>query len=272
MVIRDYSYNNLRFKQALRWLPARLGLVNKGAYKLQINAIKTTDIFLVSYPKSGNTWLRYILATAMKGKNDFSFEELETIIPDVYQSKTKINALTGQRIIKVHEPLFDYFPKVIYIYRDFRDVVVSYYHYSINTKEFKGSLKEFIHSNFYEKYFGTWQNHIAKALEAKRNNKKILILCYEDMLQNPELNISKILHFTELKTELSPKQIADLCEFSNLQRIEKNKGSYFGNNSLFFRQGEATKGHSALDQEDLNYLYAKPKVKELLKELGYLNE
>jgi len=271
LVKPDFNKNALLLKQYLRLIPAKLGLINYGAFKMQINEIKKDDLFLVSYPKSGNTWLRYILATAMKGRSDFSFEELEEIIPDVYVSKNKINAKTNHRIIKSHDPVFNYLPSVIYIYRDYRDVLVSYYHYTVNANQFNGTISQFIESDFPDKYFGSWVDHLTAAFESKRKGNRILLLSYEDMLQNPELNISKILHFADIKSSLTTAQIAELCNFTNLQATEKSKGSYFGNEALFFRKGEANEGKASLSMADMKYILSNAKVKKLMDELGYIN-
>ncbi len=59
-----------KLMQYLRWIPANLGLINQGAYQLQIKNIYADDIFLVSYPKSGNTWLRYIVAYILHPDKD----------------------------------------------------------------------------------------------------------------------------------------------------------------------------------------------------------
>jgi estrone sulfotransferase len=270
LVKPDFNKNSLLLKQYLRLIPAKLGLINKAAFKMQINEIRNSDLFLVSYPKSGNTWLRYIMATALKGRSNFSFDELENIIPDVYVSKTKINSFVGSRIIKSHDALFDQLPAVIYIYRDYRDVLMSYFHYAINTKEFTGTFKEFMRSDFPTRFFGSWSNHIKGAITAKKNGKKILILSYEDMLQNPELNISKILNFTQLKSDLSSQQIAELCNFTNLQKNERDKGSYFGTDALFFRKGEADRGRTGFDEDDINFLMSDSNLKTMMLELGYM--
>lgn len=270
MVKKDFNSNWLFLKQSLKWIPAQLGLVKMGAFKLQLKEIREDDLFLISYPKSGNTWLRYILAAALKGRIDFSFKELEIIIPDVYLSKNKINSTKAKRIIKSHDPIFDYLPSTIYIYRDIRDVMVSYYHYSVNAKEYSGTLKEFIRSDFPTKHFGSWQNHVSKAIEAKKKGKRILLISYEDMLQNPELNIAKIINFSGIVPTITASEIAALSSFKNLQKNEREKGSYFGTRALFFRKGESRKGETGLDESDIEFLLSNPDVKSLMKELGYI--
>ncbi|MGZ3933314.1 MAG: sulfotransferase domain-containing protein, partial [Bacteroidia bacterium] len=172
------------FLQYLRWLPAQLGLFNKGAFLMQIDAIRREDLFIASYPKSGNTWLRFIVAYLKQGlEREIGMNELEHIVPDVYISKDIINAMSGGRIIKTHDPLFSYFPKMIYIYRDYRDVLVSYYHYRTGVKEFTGTFSEFLRSEFIEGHFGSWPDHIEKAFAEKaKRPDDVLILKYEEQL------------------------------------------------------------------------------------------
>lgn len=269
MVKPDYNRNKLLLMQYGKWLPAKLGLLNYGAFCLQINEIRASDVFLVSYPKSGNTWLRYIVATALSGKSELSFTELEKLVPDVYVSKTKVNQMGSPRFIKSHHTLFDYYPAAVYIYRDYRDVLVSYYHYALNAKEYNGTFSEFIRSDFPVKSFGSWAAHIKKALAAKSSGKRLLLLSYEGMLQNPVDYIKQILEFCSIKTNLTPERIAESCNFDQLKSTEKNTGSYFGTQELFFRNGKSVAGAN-ISLSDLNFILETPEVRDLMMELGYL--
>lgn len=269
MVRRDYSNAALLVKQYCRMIPAYLGIINWGAFKLQINRIQPDDIFIVSFPKSGNTWLRYILACAMKGTSDLSFEELEKIIPDVYLSKHRVNTMKEQRWIKTHDALFDYYPKSVYIYRDYRDVVVSYYHYKFNSGEFQGSLQEFIKSNQAEKEFGKWVDHVKAAFAARNSGIPVLILNYTDVLNNPTAEIEKLLEFCKLKPTVSASEIAQMCSFERLKSVEQNKGSYFGNKAQFFRKGGDTH-NIELSKEDEAFLLSDQATRKLMVELNFI--
>ena len=44
------------------------------------------DVFLVSYPRSGNTWLRSMIAQLLTGEKINSLRELDYIVPDIYYS------------------------------------------------------------------------------------------------------------------------------------------------------------------------------------------
>ncbi|HYG53392.1 MAG TPA: sulfotransferase domain-containing protein, partial [Flavobacteriales bacterium] len=237
MVKYDFDPRKLLFKQYLRWLPAQLGLINKGAFILQIDEIRKTDIFFASYPKSGNTWLRYIMAAALRGSVDIGIDELKMVVPDVYIYKTKINTTPGLRYIKTHHALFNYYPRTVYIYRNVFDVVVSYYNHAFNKKLFKGSLKEFVHSDFRSRYFGSWASHAGAALEAKHKGSDLLILRYEDLLTNPEPHIASLLAYTRIQTRLTPAEIAAMTKFENLRDTENRMGSFFITGEKFFRKG-----------------------------------
>src|SRR5690349_14565733 len=62
------------------------------------------DAFVASYPRSGNTWLRFVLADLASGA-PVGFETVERIVPTVGHHATA-PALTaaGGRLIKTHEP------------------------------------------------------------------------------------------------------------------------------------------------------------------------
>ena len=44
------------------------------------------DVFVLSYPRSGNTWLRILLANLLSNRGDVGFANIEKIIPDIYQN------------------------------------------------------------------------------------------------------------------------------------------------------------------------------------------
>jgi len=259
-------------KQYLRWLPAQIGLINKGAFLLQINDILPDDIFLVSYPKSGNTWLRFILAYLINGtQKSLNLQGIESIVPDVYRSKDVVDAMHGRRIIKTHDALFEYYPKVVYIYRDYRDVLVSYYHYKAALKEFEGTFSAFIRSDEIAEPFGAWKQHVKLALQhAAQNPNKILLLKYEDLLGNFETELEKLAVFCKIE-QWNVDEIKRLTEIATLKNNETTGNSDFlqRSGSRFFREGKAGKWEGYILKEDLDYLYSDIELVELMKKLGY---
>src|SRR5271163_2666342 len=88
------------------------------------------DIFLVSYPKSGNTWTRFLLGNLMHTDCRITFSNVEQKVPDIYgASKNTLKKSPRPRLLKSHECFDPRYRRVIYVVRDPRDVAVSAYHY-----------------------------------------------------------------------------------------------------------------------------------------------
>ena len=98
------------------------------------------DIFLASYPRSGNTWLRAILFHASIGREPRNLAEIDRAVPDQHFRIARKDLLapahhpTGRHIVKTHDPYrflrsqLDYCD-VALIIRDPRDVISSYFRY-----------------------------------------------------------------------------------------------------------------------------------------------
>jgi hypothetical protein len=62
------------------------------------------DMFLVSYPKSGNTWTRFLLGNLMNPDEGITFANVESKVPDIYaKSRKALKKLPHPRLIKSHE-------------------------------------------------------------------------------------------------------------------------------------------------------------------------
>src|SRR6516165_33686 len=62
------------------------------------------DVFVASYPRSGSTWLRFLLFETLT-KNEAGFDNVNRMLPDVgmHEGATALLANKG-RLIKTHEP------------------------------------------------------------------------------------------------------------------------------------------------------------------------
>jgi hypothetical protein len=201
--------------------------------------VRESDIFIVSYPKSGNTWVRFIIANLLQQDSVINFRNIEKIVPDIHKSLKEIPSMKDVRIMKYHQPFFEYFPRTIYIVRDGRDALVSYYHYNLDSGQFEGTFGEFLESPIHLR-FGSWQEHVSKAMEKRlRFPDRILFLRYEDMLANLPANIRKIAKFCDLTvTDELVEKTAEQCSFKSLQENEKTYGSEILEKKIhFFRKG-----------------------------------
>ena len=191
------------------------------------------NIFLASYPKSGNTWLRAIIANAITNQKKFSLEDLKKIpLLSTKQNFTNFkninysedgdinfdwmseNIINCQKylndknknfnIYKTHSVRHRKFTNetvnmgFIYIVRDPRDIVVSLSHFAGGSldrtiDEMLYSKKLMTKTNGAKELLSTWDLHTRSWLEYK--NVSRLIIRYEDLINKTEENILQIFSF-----------------------------------------------------------------------------
>jgi hypothetical protein len=184
------------------------------------------DIYLVSYPKSGNTWMRFLLGTLQHEK--FNFATMEKFIPDIYVVKNQIlKNIPSPRFLKSHEYFHPQYPRVIYIVRDPRSVAVSYYYYLQKIRrieknmDFSTYLKGFIQGEYDN--FATWDEHIKSWLCVKENSKNFLLIKYEDLKKNTEHEMKKVIEFVNLQpSDNSLQRMLSKSSFESMQENEQS--------------------------------------------------
>jgi aryl sulfotransferase len=96
---------------------------------------KRSIVWIASYPKSGNTWLRFMLCSLIHGCID-SAAAFDRLAPDVHEVGQALDAVTGGLLVKTHYaytpsmPLAARSAAAVYIVRDPADVLVSNFHYA----------------------------------------------------------------------------------------------------------------------------------------------
>jgi len=170
------------------------------------------DIYVISYPRSGNTWLRFMLGCYLLDRQ-ISFKELEDILPSIKKgrklpSSTYISP-SKARFIKSHS-ISGYYRNVIYIIRRPKKTMQSYYKFmSQGLGRYNGSYAKFFRSKIVE-----WADHI-KYYAPKAN----LILHYEDMRENPGEALRQVLKYS--KIDISEDKIARAIKNSSLEEMQK---------------------------------------------------
>ena len=230
------------------------------------------DIFVASYPKSGNTWLRFLLARLMAPSElTISFRNIDDFVPDLYRCRNFVDSVQKRpRFIKIHEPHIEDYGKAVYIYRDGRDVMISFYHYFKQSKKFEGSFTEFLRA-VDDFWCGGWMNHVTSAINyAKKNPGMIFFIKYEDLLVEPGSWARQLAEFCRLPA--TPSEIEEaiqLTSFSELKKIESQFGpeELDQNNVEFFRAGKQKQWKEVFSSEQ-RALFER-KAGPLLQQLGY---
>lgn len=215
--MNDLIKDQLRYN--LRSTILRRPLVN-----LRHRDITDKDCFLASYPKSGNTWVKFMLSQLMIGK-ELDFDHVEDLIPMVGdQNSAPVLLSNGGKIIKTHEPYMKSYKQAIYIIRDGRDVAVSYYYHQLREGMFKGTFSEFLTQFIKGKVDGysCWKNHVLTWMAAPiQEDNGLLIIKYEDMLSNPFNTLGNILGF--LKVPIEDKEIQSAIESNTKEKMRQKE-------------------------------------------------
>jgi hypothetical protein len=183
------------------------------------------DTFLVSFPRSGNTWVRFLVCNLINPNDAVDFAHLESRIPEIYDVTDRaLRAFPRPRILKSHESFDPRYKKVIYIVRDPRDVVLSYYEFQLKRRVITEScsLEEFV-PRFMESEFepktGSWRDHVLSWVATRGGQQNFLLLRYENMLANPEKDSTRIAHFLGL--DAKPERIARAVSLSSADRMRR---------------------------------------------------
>jgi Sulfotransferase domain len=182
------------------------------------------DTFLVSYPKSGNTWTRFLVANLLHPDEPVTFANIERIVPDnVKNTRKELARIPRPRIVKSHEYFDCRYKKLIYIVRDPRDIVVSYYHYHLKTRVIEDGfpLGEYVGRFLRGEVdaYASWNENVLSWLATRGESPDFLLLRYEDMMANPLAELRKIAAFLGLQR--SETQLASAVERSSADRMRE---------------------------------------------------
>lgn len=144
------------------------------------------DTFIVSYPRSGSNWLIRLISKARFPDQDWDIDEQGRkptldLVPEINQLRER--DYPRPRLIKTHRAHYAEYPRVLYIYRDVRDVVVSYYDFMTKRHGYAGTLPMFL-DEFYNPRsdvlaFGRWDAHVRGAFD--QPDATILRIRYEEL-------------------------------------------------------------------------------------------
>lgn len=183
------------------------------------------DVFLVSYPKSGNTWTRFLIANLVYPDQRVDFSTINTLTPDPEaMSKRELARTPRPRIIKSHQYFDPRYKRVIYIVRDPRDVLLSEYHFAIKRQLISESapVEEFAPRFFGTgdvRPYGTWGENIASWIYVRGNDPGFLLVRYEALQSDGMTELNRIAEFLGIHPE--PKRLAAALENSSADRMRE---------------------------------------------------
>jgi len=197
------------------------------------------DIFVASYPKSGTTWLQYIVWLLVRGRRLGPDETLTVLFPHLEEvGADAIEQQPEPRLIKTHlvfgQTPFSDAATYLFITRNPFDCAVSFYHH---TRGFPGHY-DFADGTFAEFFdcfiagevdFGDYFTHLESWL-AVRARPNVLALTYEALRADPAAVIGKLAQFEGVARAIGervPDIDAIVCETSlgSMQRDQQRWSS-----------------------------------------------
>ncbi|MDF1870621.1 MAG: sulfotransferase domain-containing protein [Phycisphaerales bacterium] len=193
-----------------------------------------STIWIASYPKSGNTWLRFMLYAAIYGPPKHS-ADVSAKIQDIHRKMPTDLDPEGPTYIKTHYELTDQHPKLndtrkaIHIIRNPRDVLLSTLNYRkladdgslpVTTKVMAKSFIKFGGDPaFAQNGFGTWASNARSWRTTTRF--PVLQLRYEELKADPKAQLIKLLDFLEFsRTDSEIEQALSASSFDSMRAME----------------------------------------------------
>ena len=238
------------------------------------------DTFLVSYPKSGNTWARFLIANLLHPDRQVTLISADRLIPGVDgQPQEYFDRLPRPRVIKSHYPFDPKYKRVIYVIRDPRDVVLSQYHYQRKRRLLPDDypLEKFVPRFLAGDVcpYGSWADNVCSWLATRADDPGFLCIRYEDLKQDTEHYVRQVARF--LGVDPDPGFIRQAIERSSVARmreLEKNEAHLWDSTKdtrkdiSFMRNATPGEWHSNLPASCV--LELESEWGHIMRNLGYL--
>lgn len=231
------------------------------------------DVFVISYPKSGRTWLRLLIAKFLV--EQYSLSSNFMLDTRYVCWKAKVPSICFRHadsfIINVETDLDKEFyvkdvfqnKKIVFLTRDISDILVSlYYHYRYREKKYNGNISDFIrHGGFgiarIVRFYNVWFGYM-------RGRDDVIKINYEDLHSDTAEILKKVLRFSGIKTldDEFVRRSVKYCAFEKMRKMEKRKEhksevlSWTGDDDRGrkVRKGRPGESRKELGSEDMDFV------------------
>jgi hypothetical protein len=200
------------------------------------------DIFIAGYPKSGNTWMQNLIAGVVFGIDTRIAPDalIQSIVPDVHYV-SHYRRFLPVMFFKTHDLPRPQHRRVIYLVRDGRDAMVSYFHHLTAVT---GATPDF--QNVITTGAGLfpcrWHEHVEGWIE-NPHGAELMTISYEALKDNAVAELARLCEFAGLKRSRETLEtVAHHCSFDAMRDKEKrlgwDDGGAWPKDKPFVRRGE----------------------------------
>jgi len=229
-------------------------------------------IYLCSYPKSGRTWVRFLLANYFnrlwKLKKNIDLYNVFTFVPNLNEAPNRGPSAFRARhsdmpkVLCTHNKANKINGKAILVTRNAFDVLVSYYyHQKFHVKQYHGNISKFIR----HPQFGI--SNLIDYIKSWQTSKNICHISYEKLHKDPHSEMRKVINFLGIKhNPVALDQAISDSNFNNMLQKELtgamlpgHKYNHKNANSRRVRSGKVGNFQKDLQPNDINYIQRKLK-------------
>jgi hypothetical protein len=238
------------------------------------------DVFLTSYPRSGNTWTRFLVGNLIHQEEPVTFLSIERLVPDMYKSSDRaLRNLPRPRLVKSHECFDPRYRRVIYIVRDPRDVAVSNYHWELKLRSVREGypIEEFVPRWMKPQFWpriGSWGDHVTSWLSTRQGKEDFLLLRYEDLKRDPQDELVRVAKFLGIEpTQERLERAVNLSSAEQMRKLEKEESAKWIATTLtrqdkpFVRNATSGGWKTVLPKKTVAYIEGQ--WGHLMRDLGY---
>jgi len=238
------------------------------------------DVFLTSYPRSGNTWMRFLVGNLVHQNEPVTFLNLERLLPDMYiHSDREMRSMQRPRVIKSHECFDPRYQRIVYIVRDPRDVAVSNYYWELKKGSFPDGfpMQDFVPrwmASTYWPRLGCWGDHVTSWLSTRRHHPGFVMIRYEDLMAHTQRELARVARLLQIDpTADRLGRAVDLSSADRMRKLENKEGGkwlqtkYTRQDAPFVRKAATGGWGAVLPNESAALIEAT--WEPLMRELGY---
>lgn len=252
------------------------------------NLVRPTDVFLVGHPKSGNTLMAYVLAIIVfkDFEKKIHLANIDNYVPGIHRQDLAIEkhpALSQPRVFRNEVPIYpQLYPRTIYLVRDPRAVLVSYYHmyrtiFNDTTTTLRDFVEEYLRNGNIQRYepqITRWDRQVSAWLKRAARDDRVMIVPYEEIVKKKPEALKQTLAFLGLDC---PDDLFSLVlertSFEAMRKTEEEFGeeNYPGEmakRGRFMRQGKIAGWKEELPPESVRAIESE--FGTVMKKMGYL--
>jgi Sulfotransferase domain len=201
--------------------------------------MKTNDITVCAFPRSGITYLGFLLTTARLLHNRIdlrpTFYNIDWLLIDTHKMSGCATASIWKDglgdLYKTHSKwgVQAVPPNVIYLLRNPVDTLASYFHFLQRVEHLNASMEQFLNSSV---GIQGWIDHVKSWLIDNHNaSQSLYLLDYEKLLNDPEEELWQL--WCQLGLPVSGRHVNEAAVYSRIEHMRELERTFVESNPVY---------------------------------------